>query len=110
MVKDVDSASWDERLVLIDYEFSGYRQRGADIGNYFAMHMFDFGAERLMTKKPYPDENTRRHFIRAYLDQCKTIPEFADWDFDGKDSEEQILMEAEFYNLGESCSPLGRLT
>lgn len=88
-----------DRLLLVDYEFSGYNYRGVDIGNHFGMRVFDFGSTAFITGLPYPSETVRRSFIRSYIKQVRDLRAFDDWDEHGLDSEEHILLEAEFGHL-----------
>jgi len=94
------SSCLDDHLVLIDYEFSGYNYRGVDIGNHFGMKVFDFGSSSFSTGFDYPSEPFRKRFIFHYLSQARECNEkyslFPDWDDEGKDSVEHVLMEAEF--------------
>lgn len=92
-------ASLFDRMMLIDYEFSGYNYRGADIGNLFWMRVFDFGSEKFVSGFDYPTEEARRQFIRAYADECKVSGAFPDWDENGRDSEDHLVIEAEFYGI-----------
>lgn len=91
--------SWDQKLVPIDYEFSGYNYRGTDIGNHFCMRRFDFGAEKFMTGLPYPNDEQRRVFVTAYAEYLKDHNNYDDYDPSGLDSVEHILMETEFGTL-----------
>ena len=90
----------DKKIILVDYEFSGYCYRGFEIGNYFGMKMFDFGAEKFRTGYDYPNEEYRREFIMAYSERIKQNGYFAgDWhdsDDNAIDSVDHIVMEAEF--------------
>lgn len=85
-----------DRLLLVDYEFSGYNYRGIDIGNHFSLKVTDFGSDCFLTGLPYPSEKDRRTFVRSYINQVRLLGTFQDWDESGLDSEEHILMEAEF--------------
>lgn len=88
-----------DKLLLVDYEFSGYNYRGIDIGNHFAMKVFDFGTNYFITGHPYPSEKERRAFIHSYQKEVRLSGAFEDWDEEKGDSEEHILMEAEFGSL-----------
>lgn len=87
----------DQRLVLLDYEFTGYGYRGMDIGTHFHYRGMDF--KQVYTGRviqhPHPNEDERRAFVRQYLAQLHEEP---DYEFDDEeDSEFQVLLEAEFY-------------
>jgi thiamine kinase-like enzyme len=87
----------DNKLVLIDYEFSSYFFRGCEIGNYFDMKMFDFGAEKFRTGYGYPSKEYREEFIKEYIKCIKINGHFTDdWDEAGRDSFDHIVMESEF--------------
>jgi len=86
----------DKKIVLIDYEFSGYNYRGFEAGNYFCMKMFDFGSDKFKTGYSYPSESYRKEFIQTYIDKIKEIGFFADWDDNARDSFDHIWMETEF--------------
>ena len=88
--------TWDERILLIDYEFSSYDPRGADIGNHFGMQVHDFGQQVCLMQKEYPSEERRRAFVEAYVGECKKLDAFNDWDEDGADSVENIMLECDF--------------
>lgn len=92
--------NFNDRLVLIDYEFSGYNYRGIDLGNHFGMKFFDFGSSCFVTGYPYPSEAFRRRFLSCYLNEVKACNQetgiFADWDDNGIDSIDHVVMEAEF--------------
>ena len=84
------------KLVQVDVEFSSYNYRAFDIGNYFGMKTFDFGAAKLLTGQRYPSEEYRRQFIQAYIEVMNQIGLPGDWDGDGRDSLEHILLEVDF--------------
>lgn len=85
-----------QQLLLIDYEFSGYNYRAFELGNYFGMKVFDFGAEVFRTGYDFPDEEYRRQFVTAYLEQAREKEHFIDWDESGRDSIEHVMMEGLF--------------
>lgn len=101
ILDDTDSTgrklTWEERIIFIDYEFSGYDPRGADIGNHFNMRFFDFGnPKRFLTGVPYPSVEQRRFFIKEYLDRLKKKSKDFDPSFDTVDN---VLKETDFYVL-----------
>lgn len=84
------------QVMQVDYEFACYNYRAFDIGNYFGMKTFDFGAEVFTTGQGYPSEEYRRQFIQSYIDEINRIGPPSDWDPEGRDSLEHILLEADF--------------
>ena len=93
---DLSGQDLDQRLLLIDCEFSGYSYRGFDIGNAFCMRKFDFAGEKFLSGYEYPDVADRRLFIQAYQEDMRRSGFHSDWDEDGIDSIDHILMESEF--------------
>lgn len=91
--------TWDERILLIDYEFSSYGARGQDIGNHFGLQQHDFGQKHWLMHKAFPSEARRRAFIKAYADECKRMNVFENWNENGSDSVDNIMLESEFGNL-----------
>lgn len=91
------SKSLSDRIVIVDYEFCGYNYRGADIGNHFGMRVFDFGSDKFLTQKPYPEDKVRIRFIENYLIECKKLNIFDDWDDSGRDSVDSVLLETDFF-------------
>ena len=88
----------DDKIVLLDYEFTSYSYRGFDIGNHFQSRTLDIlqllSAGKLVNM-PYPNEEKRRQFVRAYIEELKRQPDYV---FDvSLDNEYQILLEAEFF-------------
>ena len=87
----------EDRIVLLDYELSRYGYRGTDIGNHFRARMYDMKqmTQGKIVRMPYPSEQDRRIFVKAYLDQLKQEPGH-EWD-DSLDNEDQLLLEAELF-------------
>lgn len=87
----------DTDVRLIDYEFSSYNYRAFDLGNHFALKIFDLGAAKLETGAPFPSEEYMKEFIASYSDAIKSSGDAPDdWDEKGRDSVDHILMEAVF--------------
>ena len=83
----------DERLVLLDFEFTAYGYRGSDIGHHFKNRSLHIKRDVLFL--PYPGEKDRLSFVRAYIAELKKQPVY---DFEeSMDNEYQILLEAEFF-------------
>lgn len=82
-------------MIIIDYEFCSYNYRGCDLGNHFAMKFYDFGSEAIVTGHSYPSLEYRKQFIETYLDEiCKNSKCPTDWDPNGFDSLDHILLES----------------
>ena len=92
----------DNGVVLIDYEFAGYNYRGCDIGHFFRRRRWDpkLQGEKgwqtaLSQQSPYPDEEERRVFVKAYLQEI--VKNNRDPHINSIDNEEHLMLEAEFY-------------
>ena len=99
-----DEEDPDKKVVLIDYEFSCYNYRGADLGSHFKNREIDvtkmagkMDENGFKSGIGYPSEEERRHFIRAYLAEVARIGKTP---YDPlTDNEEAILIESEFFGL-----------
>lgn len=96
---NLDSLDLDQRLLLIDCEFSGYSHRGQDIGNAFGMRKWDFAGEKLASGYEYPNEHDQRIFIESYVEDMRSNNHYDDWDENGIDSVDHIMMETEFGSI-----------
>lgn len=96
LVRD-NVADIEDKIILLDYEFTSYSYRGIDIGNHFGARTLDMTAimSGKLVSSLYPSEEERRHFIRAYLEEVQKDP---DYDFDETvDNVYNVLLEAEFF-------------
>ncbi|NWQ64557.1 CHKA kinase, partial [Neopipo cinnamomea] len=63
--------SENQKLMLIDFEYSSYNYRGFDIGNHFCEWMYDYSYEKYPFFKAsvlkYPSKKQQLHFISSYL-------------------------------------------
>ena len=83
------------QLMAVDYEFCSYNYRACDIGNHFAMKVYDFGSESIVTGHSYPSIEYRKQFIQAYIDQVEKSDACpSDWNSNEDDSLEHILLES----------------
>ncbi|NWU82034.1 CHKA kinase, partial [Onychorhynchus coronatus] len=64
-------SSENQKLMLIDFEYSSYNYRGFDIGNHFCEWMYDYSYEKYPFFKAsvlkYPSKKQQLHFISSYL-------------------------------------------
>ena len=90
-----------EKIIFLDFEFSGYSHRGCDIGGHFMCRTIDVSKYCEEGKNPfdigveYPKEEERRFFIREYLKVATNLYKDVD---ESIDNENHLLMEAEFFN------------
>lgn len=83
------------RVLIIDYDGSGYAHRGLDLGGHFANRMFDVSRKGdKMSGAPYPSESEREAFLTAYYLHLKNTDENFD---ESQDSLEHITLEADVY-------------
>ncbi|XP_069485557.1 choline/ethanolamine kinase isoform X2 [Ambystoma mexicanum] len=65
------NASSQDKLMLIDFEYSSYNYRGFDIGNHFCEWVYDYTYDKWPFYKAslenYPNREQQLHFIRHYL-------------------------------------------
>lgn len=92
-----DISDPDQKVVLIDFEFACYGNRGCDIGMHFKNRTIDICEfmKGNIQPLPYPSEEERRAFIVSYLEEAKKIAP-NEWD-ESLDSEFTVLLESEFY-------------
>ncbi|XP_039584287.1 choline kinase alpha isoform X2 [Passer montanus] len=64
-------SSENQKLMLIDFEYSSYNYRGFDIGNHFCEWMYDYSYEKYPFFKAsflkYPSKKQQLHFLSNYL-------------------------------------------
>ncbi|KAM4898389.1 choline kinase alpha isoform 2-T2 [Sylvia borin] len=64
-------SSENQKLMLIDFEYSSYNYRGFDIGNHFCEWMYDYSCEKYPFFKAsalkYPSKKQQLHFLSSYL-------------------------------------------
>ena len=65
----------DGSLILIDYEYAGYGDRGFDIGNHFCEWSSDYHSDlpHSHNADAYPTRAEQEIFVRAYLAECAKI-------------------------------------
>lgn len=90
---------FNERVMLIDYEAAGTDYRGCDLGSLLLckmLEMSDDGVFHVVCE--WPDEEYRRMIITEYLKETKKLNYF-EFDADGIDSVDHLMMEADFFVL-----------
>ena len=88
--------SFNERIMIIDYENSAIEYRGRDIGMFFAAKTIEVDDTHFRHCCEYPDDEWRRNFITEYLRQTKEL-DTIDFDDQGLDSIDHVMMESDFY-------------
>uniref|UniRef100_A0A1A8EX13 Ethanolamine kinase n=3 Tax=Nothobranchius korthausae TaxID=1143690 RepID=A0A1A8EX13_9TELE len=87
-------SSGDQKLMLIDFEYSSYNYRGFDIGNHFCEWMYDYSCDEFpffkVSTQSYPSKAQQLHFIESYLREF-------DGGFDRLSTQEQRRLKEELY-------------
>ncbi|XP_067902501.1 choline kinase alpha isoform X2 [Heterodontus francisci] len=80
----------DQKLMLIDFEYSSYNFRGFDFGNHFCEWMYDYNCDEYpffkADIKNYPTKMQQLHFIRVYHAEYQN-------EFDNLDDKQMATME-----------------
>ena len=98
--------SFNERIMLIDFELAGTEYRGRDIGTFFVSHIMEINDDCMDNNGKYPDNDRQRAFITEYLRQTQKLANF-ELDEQGIDSVDHVMMEANFYVFVTILSILG---
>ncbi|XP_054581575.1 choline kinase alpha isoform X2 [Eptesicus fuscus] len=82
----------DQKLMLIDFEYSSYNYRGFDIANHFCEWMYDYNYEKYPFFRAnlgkFPTRKQQLHFISSYL---AAFPN----EFENLSNEEKFIIEEE---------------
>jgi len=91
-----------EKLMLIDFEFSNYGRRGADISKHFSSRTYDTAkpADKFKSGLEYPSRAEREHFAKAYSNYISS--HYDDYDPIGIDSVNSLLSDAIFCGLASN--------
>ncbi|KAM4573046.1 choline/ethanolamine kinase [Odontesthes bonariensis] len=99
MLENRDHSS-NEKLMLIDFEYSSYNYRGFDFGNHFCEWMYDYTYKEWpfykATPENYPTREQQLLFIRSYLAEQRR---HSDGAADQMQIEEDMIIEANRYAL-----------
>nr|XP_020470354.1 choline kinase alpha-like [Monopterus albus] len=86
------SQTSEQKLMLIDFEYSSYNYRGFDIGNHFCEWMYDYTCDEFpffkVDPQAYPSKAQQLHFIEGYL-------RASDHGFDSLSEEDQMKVKEE---------------
>lgn len=90
----------DDRCMTIDYDISGYYNRGCDLAGHFVLRTLDgSGKESKLSGFPYPSEEERDYFLSRYLEECSQL--FDDFDPQSVDNLTHLKLESDIYALWE---------
>ncbi|CAB1439193.1 unnamed protein product [Pleuronectes platessa] len=83
-----------QKLMLIDFEYSSYNYRGFDFGNHFCEWMYDYTCDEFpyfkVDAQAYPSKAQQLHFIDNYLRE-------SDGGFEQLSEDEQTKLKEEMY-------------
>ncbi|XP_072290659.1 choline kinase alpha isoform X3 [Eucyclogobius newberryi] len=86
--------SAQQKLMLIDFEYSSYNYRGFDVGNHFCEWMYDYNCEEFpffkVNTQAYPTKAQQMFFIENYLREY-------DHEFDNLDEDDQMRLKEEMF-------------
>ena len=85
------------RVVLIDYDISHIGHRGIDLGCHFFYRRFNFQSEDknlLIPNSTFPSDAEKREFLRIYQQEIKRLNVWPDFDENGIDSIDNLLLES----------------
>lgn len=90
-----------ERLVVVDFEYSGYNPRGFDIANHFCEWTADYHSSEPAKMHPdcYPTVAEQVRFVNAYLDERDLIQGTKSSQHVRQSEVEQVLRECEAYAI-----------
>ena len=106
LVRD-EPDTFNERVILIDYEFAAIDYRGRDFGKFFPLKTIETSDQGIVKfVSEYPDEKWRHTFITKYLRMTKELAT-NEFDEQGLDSVDHLMMEADFFVLSWIVTGLG---
>ena len=80
------------RVLIIDFDFSGYFHRGYDLAGHFINRMLDWTTDK-PSGIPYPNETERMTFLSAYLKESEK--RLDDFDNNSIDSLQNLTLEVD---------------
>ena len=89
-----DAKEGQLRLVLIDYDLSQYNYRGIDLGAHFIPRNEAGVKDEIISKSFFPTLEGKRQFLRTYQQEIKRLNAWEDYDEDGIDSIDNLLIES----------------
>ena len=97
LVRDDEVPDGESRIVLIDHEATLVGYRSQNIGCHFMNWMLKWKSRTdKRSGLDYPCEQKRRTFITSYLMEQKRLSYIPDFDENGFDSVDKVMLEADF--------------
>src|ERR1700753_305719 len=90
-----------ERLVVVDFEYSGYNPRGFDIANHFCEWTADYHCNEpaKLRAECYPTLAEQKRFVNAYVEERDVVQGMTSSKAQRQLEVDQILHEVEAYRL-----------
>lgn len=84
------------RVMLIDYDIGHYDYRGIDIGIHFFNRRFQVEDKdnKIIPNSTFPTTEEKKRFIKIYQDEIKKLNVWNDFDENGIDSVDNLLIES----------------
>lgn len=84
------------RVVLIDYDLGHYDYRGIDLGIHFFNRRFQVDAkeDKIIPNSTFPSKEEKGRFLKIYQDEIKQLNIWDDFDENGIDSVDNLLIES----------------
>lgn len=84
------------RVMLIDYDLSHYGYRGIDIGIHFFNRRFQLENKenKIIPNSTFPTLEEKKRFLEIYRDEIKRLNVWNDFDENGIDSVDNLLIES----------------
>lgn len=96
LVRDTPD-SFNERIMLIDYELAAIDFRGVDLAGLLLGRIYEMNDNGVFLPVcDYPDDNYRRMIVTEYLKETKKLNYF-EFDANGIDSVEHVMLEVDFF-------------
>lgn len=87
-------------IMLIDYDIAQYNYRGIDLGGHFYYKIFDITeTETIINEDECFDMDQKRRFLTTYQQEIKRLNIWDDFDENGIDSIQNLLIESKIGQL-----------
>ena len=99
----------ESKVVLIDYDLAHHDSRGMDFGSHFINRRFqaDSKVNKIIPNSRFFTVEEKRNFLKIYQQEIKRLNVWNDFDEDGIDSVENLLLESRIgeciHNLFFGC-------
>jgi len=95
----------NDKLQVIDYEYSAYNFRGFDFGNHFCEHYIDYQVTEapyfVIDRSRYPSIEHQRRFLSTYLDKAQELRAAKNQAADDT-TVDHLYLEAQYFMMASS--------